>query len=412
MPFLDSLLTLFYNRNEVNRPRRHPCIKGSIVFFSLLSIFCLSPVKKAIAQEAITKLKVVAEQANIRLEPDISSIIIRQVPQGTILNATERKEEWFAVQLTPKPGMVISGYVHESLVAVIEPLIEEKRPPVIPEKKEEQRKPAPSPVMIEQKEEPWTSPYKFSLSVFGGGNYVQGGDLNTGLKGLPDLYEDMLGIRGTGKIDSVHLGYVLGFDLSFPLSHKLSWGVKAEHLQAKNESQMDFSQGTSTSVLLVRPDLRAIPVSIFLSFDPSPDWYVLGGISYYFARCSYTYLFQLDDLTQQRIGKASAQGLGLLGGLGFKKNLSSKLSFLAEITGRLAKIQGFKGKEEFQDNSGEMSTEKGTLYLIQTQILEERTHSVLFIRDTKPNEAGIIDAKEAQINFSGISLKIGFRIHF
>jgi hypothetical protein len=175
---------------------------------------------------------------------------------------------------------------------------------------------------------------------------------------------------------------------------------------------VDYSQGTSFSVLLMQPGLRATPLSFFLSFNPALNWYVIGGISYYFTRCSYAYLFQFDDLTQQRVGKANAQGLGLLGGLGFKKNLSSNLSLLAEITGRHAKIRGFKGKEDSQDSSGQKATEKGTLYLIQTQILEERTHSVLFIRETRPNEAGIIDAREAQINFSGMSLKVGFQIHF
>lgn len=387
-------------------------MKGSIAFFSLFSIIFFSAIKEAKAQEVFIKLKVVAEQANIRLEPDISSIIIRQVPQGTILNATEKREEWFAVQLSPELGTTISGYVHESLVTAIESLAEKKRPPVIPKKKEEKEISAPPTPIIEQEAGLQTSPHKFSLSLFGGGNYVLGGDLNPGMKGLADLYEDMLGIQGRGKIDSVHLGYVVGLEVFFPLSHRLSWGVAVEHRQGKNESQVDYSQGPSSSVLLMRPGLRATPLSFFLSFNPASNWYVKGGISYYFARCSYTYLFQSDDLTQQRVGKANAQGLGLLGGLVFKKNIASNLSLVAEITGCLAKIQGFKGKENFQDSSGEMATEKGTLYLIQTQILEERTHSVLFIRETRPNEAGIINAQEAQIDLSGISLKVGLRIHF
>jgi hypothetical protein len=396
----------------VNRLRRLPCIKGSIVFFSLFTIFFFSPIKKATAQDVFIKLKVVAEQANIRLEPDISSIIIRQVPQGTILRATEKKQEWFAVQLTPELGTAISGYVHESLVTAIEPLPEEKSSPVIPKKKEKQKIPAPIPPTIEQEEEQQIFPYKVSLSVLGGGNYVGGGDLNLGIKGLADLHEDMLGIRGKGEINSVHLGYVVGLEVSFPLTQRLSLGIAAEHFQGKNESQVDYSQGTSSSVLLMRPGIRATPVSFFLSFNPVSTWYVIGGFSYYFARCSYTYSFQSDDLTQQRVGKASSRGIGLLGGLGFKKNLSSNLSLLVEITGRLAKIQGFKGKEDSQDSSGQKATEKGTLYLIQAQILEERTHSILFIRETRPSEAGIIDAREAQINLSGISLRLGFQIHF
>jgi len=396
----------------VNRPSRRPSIKRSIVFFALLSFFFLAPIKKASGQDTSIKLKVVAEQANIRLEPDISSIIIRQVPQGTILNATEKWEEWFVVQLSPKQGTTVSGYVHESLVIVIEPLTEKKTPPVISKKEKEEQTPIPSPLKIEQEEAQQTSPFQFTISVTGGGNYVRGGDLNLGVNGLADLYEDILGIRGEGKIDPVHMGYIFGMEVSFPISDILSWGIGAEHFQGKNESRVDYSQGLSSSILLTRPNLRATPISFFLSFNPVPNLYVKGGISYYFARCSYTYLLQVDNLTRQWEGKANAQGLGLLGSLGFFKNLSSNLSLFAEITGRFAKINGFKGKEDFQDSSGAGSTEEGTLYLIQTQYLAERTHSVLFIRETRPNEAGVIGATEAQIDLSGMSITLGLRFHF
>jgi hypothetical protein len=398
---LDSIPALFYNRNEVNRQKINPFAKQNVVFFVLFFVLFFTPPKIASGQETLIRLKVVADQANIRLEPDISSIIIRQVPKGTILNATEKTEEWFSVQLTSKQGAVVSGYVHKSLVIAIDPLPEEKKPPIIPKIRP-----------IELEEDQPTSPFRFTLSITGGGNYARGGDLNLGIKGLADLYEDTFGIQGEGKISSVHLGYVFGLEVSFPLSEMLSWGIGAEHFQGKNNSQVDYSQGESSSVLHVRPNLRATPLSVFLSFNPIPELYVKGGISYYFAQCSYTYLFETDNLTQQWEGKANARGLGLMGGIGYLKNYSPNLSFVAEIAGRLAKMHGFKGKEDIQDSSGEISTEEGTLYLIQTQVLEDRTHSVLFIRETRPNEAGVIGAKKAQIDFSGISIKIGIRLHF
>ncbi|MEE8605400.1 MAG: SH3 domain-containing protein [Candidatus Aminicenantaceae bacterium] len=385
----------------MNRQKKNPFTKQSVVFFVLFFILFFTPPKKASGQETLIRLKVVADQANIRLEPDISSIIIRQVPKGTILNATEKTEEWFSVQLTSKQGAVVSGYVHKSLVIAIDPLPEEKKPPIIPKIRP-----------IELEEDQPTSPFRFTLSITGGGNYARGGDLNLGIKGLADLYEDTFGIQGEGKISSVHLGYVFGLEVSFPLSEMLSWGIGAEHFQGKNNSQVDYSQGESSSVLHVRPNLRATPLSVFLSFNPIPELYVKGGISYYFAQCSYTYLFETDNLTQQWEGKANAQGLGLMGSIGYLKNYSPNLSFFAEIAGRLAKMRGFTGKEDIQDSSGEISTEEGTLYLIQTQVLEDRTHSVLFIRETKPNEAGVIGAEKAQIDFSGISIKIGIRLHF
>jgi hypothetical protein len=385
----------------VNRKRKKAFHHKTLLIIILFStLFIILPGNTS-GQERIIQLKVVADQANIRLEPDISSVIIRQVPKGTILTATEKRDEWFSVQLTSKQGVVVSGYVHESLVSAIEPFPEKKTPPVVPKirsvKPEEDR--------------PIFSP-RFTLSFSAGGNYAQGGDLNQAIKGLPDLYEDSLGIRGIGSIGSAHLGYVLGIEVFFPLSEMISWGLGAEYFKAKNTGQVEYFQENSSSVLDVQPQFGATPFHLFLSFNPVPQLYVKGGISYFFARCSYTYLAEAGVGTQRWQGKAHAGGLGLMGGLGYVKKHSESLSFFAEITGRLARIQGFTGKEEFQDASGEVFTEKGTLYLIQTQVLEDRTHPVLFIRQTRPNEAGIISAREAKIDYSGMGFKIGLRIQF
>ncbi len=386
----------------MNRQKRILLDKQSAAFLVFFLFLLIAFPANVLSQETTIKLRVVADQANIRLEPDISSIIIRQVPKGTILNATEKREEWYTVQLMSKQETITSGYVHESLVIVIEPIPEEKKPPLIPKKIRP----------IEPEEDQLKSPFRFTLCISGGGNFAKGGDLNSGIKGLADLYEDILRVQEEGKIGSVHLGYVLGMEVSFPLSEFLSWGIGAEHFQGKNNSRVTYSQGVPPAVLRIQPSLRATPVHAFLSFNPIPELFIKGGISYYFAHYSYTYLFDFQNGTLQWDGKANAQGLGLVGSIGYVKKHSANLSFFAEMTGRLAKIREFTGKEDFQSTSGENSSEEGTLYLIQIQVLEERANSVLFIRETRPNEATVIGAEKAEIDFSGIGLKIGLRLHF
>ncbi len=71
-------------------------------------------------EEVLRKLKVVTEQANIRLKPSIGSIIIKQVPDGTILESTGQESEWYLIQLTPDELERVTGYVHESMVIIIE----------------------------------------------------------------------------------------------------------------------------------------------------------------------------------------------------------------------------------------------------------------------------------------------------
>ena len=213
-------------------------------------------------------------------------------------------------------------------------------------------------------------------------------------------------------MNPVHFGYSLDIELSFPLSSRLSWGIGLEFLQEKNESFVEFRQGSILRTLHARPRLSAVPINLFLSVAPFSHLYFKGGISYYFARFSYLYQIQGEGLIQGWEGKATARGLGLMGGLGFIKEVTPSLSLVAEGTGRWSKIDGFKGKGTSENESGEILTEEGKLYFIQNQVLEEKTHSTLFIRRTKPNEVGVIEAREAKIDFSGFSLRVGLRFAF
>jgi hypothetical protein len=296
--------------------------------------------------------------------------------------------------------------VHESLVTVLEPLPEKKKRQVKSEEK-------PIALPIETAETARASlPHRFSLVIKGGGNVIAGGDLNPGIQGLAGLYGDILGTQGEGNIDPLHLGYSLDIELNFPLAQQLSWGIGLGFLQGKNESSVFFRRGSLSQTLYTHPDLSAIPVSVFLSWEPLSFLYIKGGISYYFARCSYSYQIREDDLTQEWEGRSNARGLGLMGAAGFTKKITPSLSFVAEAMARLAKMKGFEGKGTFKDETGQILTEEGRLYLIQNQVLESRTHNTLFIRDKRPNEAGIIEASEAKIDFSGFSLRIGLCFYF
>ncbi len=401
---------------------KRPVKKQTIRTFSLISLALIvllgTSAQTFSSQESTLKLKVVTEQANIRLEPDIASVIVRQVPQGTILEFTGKEGEWYTVKLTSKEGAAVSGFVHESLVVMVEPFPqrkqeEDKQKDEITAVPLEQDRPQilSSPDIETDKSQQKKSP-RFDMTLFGGGIYVSGGDINKGALGLVDFYGDVLGIVGEGDLRPVHYGYTLGGELSIPWSSRLSLGIGVNFFQGKMESLLDFTKGLTTRTIITRPKLSAIPVEITVSFSLLPELYIKGGVSYSFAKCSYFYHIQEEELIWQWQGNASAQGFGLLGGLGFIKDITPHLSFIAEVSGRYVKIDGFKGKDTSQDPSGQTLTEEGTLYFIQAEVSEQRSYPLLFIRKTKPSEAGVIHAREAKVDFSGISLKVGFRIRF
>ncbi len=119
------------------------------------------------------KLRVKVAVGNIRSAPGKG--IIKQVPQGTILDYRGVEGEWYKVDLLPDPkGVVVTGYIHPSLVdfvpgdgsapKTVEPTeVIRKKTTAKPAKQTptaEKAVPTPAAVAVEK---------KFTISILGGG---------------------------------------------------------------------------------------------------------------------------------------------------------------------------------------------------------------------------------------------------
>ena len=99
-----------------------------------------------------------ASQANIRLKPTTQSEAISKVPIGAVLDVIKKEGEWYLVKLPPdEKGIVVTGYIHQSIVEVVEEIKEipkeekpekakpkEIGPPTIPEREVKEEKPMPT----------------------------------------------------------------------------------------------------------------------------------------------------------------------------------------------------------------------------------------------------------------------------
>lgn len=86
------------------------------------------------------KVRVVVSQANIRLKPDTQSAILLRIPLGGILDVIKKEGNWYYVKLSPdEKGIVVTGYIHQSIVEVIEEIESSVRPEkkAEPQRKEE-----------------------------------------------------------------------------------------------------------------------------------------------------------------------------------------------------------------------------------------------------------------------------------
>jgi hypothetical protein len=251
------------------------------------------------------RVKVTAELANIRQKPSISSSIVRQFPQGDILEGVRREGEWFLVKFDADESGVTSGYVHESLVMALDEIpvkeaparIEEpvirREPPVTPPVKPPVAPPSNPPVKTEpvvadaaaaRAADVVAGPQgRVSLTLHGGGNMIVGGDLNTAAQGLAYYYAGSIGAAGDTKVAAARLSLAYGGELAFPLSAQLYVVAGAEFHKAAKSTLVSYARGAATDTYTAHPSIQGLPLKLGLAIYPVEFFYIKFGASYYFA---------------------------------------------------------------------------------------------------------------------------------
>lgn len=392
--------------------------------------FCLLLPSLAPSQETTIKIKVVSEQANIRELPAIDSPIIKQVPKDETLEALGRQGDWYRVIFLKDSGEATTGYVHESLVKMVEGAPEKISRPVIKpieEDRPEKKKPQPKqekpvePVVqkpITQKPRPAEPAlYEYVWPDFGvrlsiGTNYVAGGQLNEGAIGLADYYAETLGIEREYKVKPVHFSYLVSADVFFPFQDKYTIGIGLDYFRGELESVVKYDRTGFADYYSARPKIEALPFRVYIAYHPVPYIYTKIGIEYYFARAGYYYRYQTEGFWQEWSGSAKSQGLGFLGGLGYEYEIAPFATLFVEAVGRYAKIKGFEGTDNYRESTEYTHQERGTLFFYRGQIGQDKSVPLLYIRQRKPTEAWVADPKEAIIDFSGVTLRAGIKFRF
>ena len=87
--------------------------KKRLVLFMILSAFLTANQAQA---QSIT-IRVLADEANIRLHPSFESDVIVQVSLGTVFENTQQSGDWYLVSLRIETsGDLLYGYIHKSFV--------------------------------------------------------------------------------------------------------------------------------------------------------------------------------------------------------------------------------------------------------------------------------------------------------
>ena len=378
------------------------------IALSIIMIFVLGAALPLGAQERTlqaVRVKVTAEQANLRERPDIGSGVVQQVPEGTVLLADRKEGEWYLVRFTLEDGGVIAGYIHESLVVVTTqepgaPVVETRKPVT-----EATAAPRPKPA-TPKPSEPVLHPFEFSVSFLGG--TVDPADLNDGAQGLIDHYGAFLGLEPSGAADAVGLAFGLGLELSYRISPDLAIGADIVHLRGGSTSTVVYAGEGFSESLTVEPAFQALPINLNVRFYPGRGFYLKGGLGAYHVKAGYLYKFADDEVWRQSKGSATAWTFGAEAAFGGDWKVGRNLIFFAEAGFRLARWSGLDGKDVYSDSLGGNLIEEGTLYAWK-QSMGASSYPFLFVREGRPEGAGVSGVRAADINLSGTSIRAGLR---
>ncbi|HPW17133.1 MAG TPA: SH3 domain-containing protein [Candidatus Aminicenantes bacterium] len=381
----------------------------------LLGAALAAPAQVAPARAA--KIKVTAEQANLREKPDIGSGIVQQVPEGTVLEADRKEGEWFYVRYTLEDGGVLGGWIHESLVEAVEeaaapaatrPAVKPEQPPAAPRERPplKPRRPRIGPI---ERPEFRTGSFPLEAAFSLGLATMAPRDLNDGARGFAGAFGAGTGVPATAAAEALRAGLLAGVELNYRFSPKLAVGLAADHLKGANASVVEFSDGATVRT---RPAARAVPVKVTARYSLGRGVYVRGGLGAYAVKASYLYRVDRSGAWERWQGAATASGLGGEAAFGGEWEPAARTAVFIEAGFRYARFTKLTGKDVHRSPSGATGTVIGTLTRWNEEAPDETAYPRLFVMPALPSGTGISGARAAVLDLSGGTVRAGVRYRF
>jgi hypothetical protein len=392
--------------------RANPSLRPLSLFLALtLATPLLAAAQNAPARAA--RIKVTAEQANLREKPDIGSSIVQQIPEGTVLEADKKEGEWYFVRYALEDGGVIGGWIHESLVEVVEPARPAPDTAGRPAEKPAERPARPArtrPKLPPLEFRSGSVPLEISFSL--GAATLAPRDLNNAAHGFAGLTAASGGLAALDDAQTLRAAPVFGFELSYRIDSRWTIGLGADYLRGANGDEIELAGVGVTETIATRPSARVVPVKVIARFYPGAGFYVRGALGLYAVKAGYLYRRESAGVWEQWKGSASTTGLGGEAAFGGEWDIAPRTLLFLEAGLRMASVAGLTGQNTYTGSGGESVREAGTLYYFRQTADDESDYPMVLVQANPPSGPDISNVRRARVNVSGTSFRVGVRYRF
>jgi opacity protein-like surface antigen len=257
----------------------------------------------------------------------------------------------------------------------------------------------------------------FEIKIYGGYNYLDGGDLNVGMSGWLEAYKELGGLWGVnpqGDYQPFHGGLDIGGDLILHITPIVGIGLGGGLIQVGSNTEVTFPGGQ----LRLKPRVTVIPLRAGIYFSlPVGSLVSLslnGGAEYYLAKFKYTNREEGPTYWKQSESNLDSRGkVGFFGGAGIEIKLSRNISFLLEGRGRIGRVDGFEGEHVASASYYPTAIETVKLWYANVNLPFQGWHKLVFLSNVPiPPLPDFQDVRLARLDLKGFSALGGLVFRF
>lgn len=260
---------------------------------------------------------------------------------------------------------------------------------------------------------------QIDFKISGGLCYLDEKDWNAHHKGWNDSRRKSVEASGGTVISEnqpLHWGWEMEGEFILHLGHHYAFGLGTGYIRGKVADTAETLVDETRALNIHDFRVSAIPLKAIgyyiLPLSPKTQIVLGGGLGYYFAR--FTRFYRREPGTGYWIESdfsGNGSGFGFEGSISLEYVLKKNISIIVQGSGRYAKISGITGTRDRIDSNNWSDTIEGKYYTLERERAPGEWYPVVNIDTMAPSGEGTRNVRDAAIDLSGFSIRIGFKIH-